>query len=292
MRSSTLIRRSVLLPASAAFLAFAAAACSSTPSSASVKPTEPQAPRAAMAVEIEEGRAIGPGASTIPARALVRNLGEVLLELGPGRAALMVEGCGEVAAAVEPPPVLGPGEEALLLLSFALPEPAPGTPRMPRWTFAAELPGRGAGGIDVDLRASAEGSFLLVAEPELSIVSIKVKRAELINTRLVAALRVENPNAFPVTFLSLSYELYGAGRFWADGDVAQPVTVPAEGSAEIELKMVMNFINMKRDLLDQVIRSESVDYRWTGTASVVTPLDAAPRFDMDFDRTGRAEVVE
>ena len=124
------------------------------------------------------------------------------------------------------------------------------------------------------------------------IVAIKMKRAELINTRLKVELRVNNPNAFPVGFESMSYELFGEGRSWSDGVAEQLVVVAPGGAASAELSMTMNFIDMNRALLDQFIRLEEVRYRLKGEIVVGTGLEFLPEFRMKFDKSGTSAVTE
>jgi LEA14-like dessication related protein len=139
---------------------------------------------------------------------------------------------------------------------------------------------------------SARAVFPRIRPPEFTITSIAVMRAELINTRFRVDLRIDNPNVFPVNLSSLGYELYGAGRFWADGKMKTSLEVPPRGSAETRLNLVMNFINMRRELLDQVIALGQVPYRFTGEALVDTGIPMLPSFRMDFDRSGYSAVVE
>jgi LEA14-like dessication related protein len=149
-----------------------------------------------------------------------------------------------------------------------------------------------ASGVSLALSTQAEGAFPRVREPLFRIASIKIKRAELINTRLQVRVEVENPNVFPVDLSRFSYELYGSGRFWADGSLAGLLKIPGKGTARTELALVMNFINMKRELLDQIVALKEVSYRFAGEASVATPLDYIPAFRMGFDKRGNSAVVE
>ncbi|HCM25682.1 MAG TPA: hypothetical protein DIC34_03910 [Treponema sp.] len=153
-----------------------------------------------------------------------------------------------------------------------------------RWTSAYEEAQETA--------ASAGGRFPVIREPTFSIVAIKMKRAELINTRLKVELRVNNPNAFPVGFESMSYELFGEGRSWSDGVAEQLVVVAPGGAASAELSMTMNFIDMNRALLDQFIRLEEVRYRLKGEIVVGTGLEFLPEFRMKFDKSGTSAVTE
>ncbi len=140
--------------------------------------------------------------------------------------------------------------------------------------------------------ARGGGEFPVIRPPVFSIRRIKIKKAELINTRFEVVLRVENPNAVPLTFDALNYELYGEGRRWTDGSSAESFTVGANGAVDKKLMLVMNFIDMKRDLLDQVIRLEVVDYRFTGDARITPALKDFPEFVLPYELDGRTSVIE
>ena len=128
-----------------------------------------------------------------------------------------------------------------------------------------------------------------VREPDFSVSSIKILQAELVNIRLQIKLRIENPNPFPVSLSSLNYELYGEGSFWADGTEVDIFTVPAFDFVEKDLFLVVNFINMKRDLLDKVIAMESVVYRFAGTVEI--NAEEMPLLTKRFSLEGESEVT-
>lgn len=148
------------------------------------------------------------------------------------------------------------------------------------------------GGEHGSVVTGADFSFPRIREPEFSIVSIAIMQAELINTRFKVKVRIENPNPFPMTFSSFTYELYGHDRFWADGSEADIYTIPENGKAEEELFLVMNFINMQRNLLDQVIAMRNVRYRFTGKAEIGTGVEYLPSFTTAFDLRGDSEVIK
>jgi LEA14-like dessication related protein len=127
-------------------------------------------------------------------------------------------------------------------------------------------------------------------EPEFSISAIVILQAELINTRFKALLRIDNPNSFPLELSSFSYELYGAGRYWTEGRETEPIAIPPEGHAEKELLLVMNFMNMKREVLDQVIALKFVEYRFSGDVVIGAADRRLPPLVMHFDRSGKSPV--
>jgi hypothetical protein len=142
------------------------------------------------------------------------------------------------------------------------------------------------------LPIQAEAVFPRIREPRFVITSIAILKDELVNTRFRVDLRVENPNIFPVALSSFGYELYGRDRFWAGGQERDVLEVPPKGFAETRLRLVMNFINMRRDLLDEVIALGNVPYRFTGEVLVDTPIPLLPSFRMGFDQRGVSEVLK
>jgi LEA14-like dessication related protein len=128
-----------------------------------------------------------------------------------------------------------------------------------------------------------------ILEPEFSISSIAIMQAELINTRFRALLRIDNPNSFPLELSAFSYELHGAGRYWAEGRESVSIEVPAEGCVEKDLFLTMNFINMKRETLDQVIALKTVRYRFSGDATVGAA--GHPPLALRFDQSGESPVT-
>jgi LEA14-like dessication related protein len=155
-----------------------------------------------------------------------------------------------------------------------------------------DLRSAGAGESSRPLEVSAEGVFPRIREPVFTITGIAIMKADLINTRFKVSLRIDNPNLFPLELEVLSYELYGAGRFWAGGTERKPLPIPPRSSAETDLALVMNFIDMKRELLDQVISRREVPYRFTGSAEIGTGLDQLPRFLTVFNQDGLSQVTD
>jgi len=129
-------------------------------------------------------------------------------------------------------------------------------------------------------------------EPRFTITSIAILKAELINTRFRVGLRIDNPNPFPLELSGFIYELYGNGRLWADGTERKVFVVGGKSSVQGELFLTMNFINMERSLLNQIINLVSVNYRFTGESQISTGIDYLPKFKTGFDLSGYSEVLE
>jgi len=133
---------------------------------------------------------------------------------------------------------------------------------------------------------------LEVMEPEFEIVSIAIIQGELINTLFEAILKVDNPNEFPVELSTIRYELYGNRMFWADGMENGILHIPANSSRETKFRFSMNFINMNRRLLDDVISMRRVQYNFKGDAEVQPVIQRLSPFNMSFDCSGLSEVKQ
>jgi LEA14-like dessication related protein len=166
----------------------------------------------------------------------------------------------------------------------------PAEPRILVCTLASVL--RNSRGEDTPIIKTVDIPLPRIYKPQVQIISIAVKRAELINTRLKVRILIKNPNPFPLSLSRFSYELYGNGRFWADGTMADLGTIASNEAREEDIYLLMNFINMKRDLLDQVIALKSVQYRFRGDLTIGTPFSYLPVFPFTFDRAGNSPVIE
>ena len=147
-------------------------------------------------------------------------------------------------------------------------------------------------GQDLKLEVSCPAGFPGLRAPKFSISAIAILKAELINTRFRVRLKIENPNPFPIELISLSYQLYGEGRFWAEGSERNRIKVDGKSILEGDVTLVMNFIDMERGLLDQIINLVDVNYRFSGDAQVHTGLEYLPMFGTSFNLSGYSEVLE
>jgi len=131
-----------------------------------------------------------------------------------------------------------------------------------------------------------------VIEPAFDVISIAVIQADLINTQFEAVIKIDNPNVFAVNLSSLGYELYGNGKLWADGKGIDVLYIPAKSSCQTEFRFSMNFINMSRPLLDDIIAKRQVRYRFAGNVDVKPVIPNTESFNMNFERSGLSGVKE
>ena len=142
------------------------------------------------------------------------------------------------------------------------------------------------------LEVSCTAGFPGVRAPEFSISAIAILKAELINTRFRVRLKIENPNLFPIELGALNYQLFGEGRFWAEGSERNRIKVDGKSILAGDVFLVMNFIGMERGLLDQIIKLVDVNYRFAGETQVYTGIEYLPVFGTSFNLSGYSEVLE
>ncbi|MDR1802280.1 MAG: LEA type 2 family protein [Treponema sp.] len=142
----------------------------------------------------------------------------------------------------------------------------------------------------VEVRGLA--AFPGVQPPRFTITEIAILKAELVNTRFRVGLKIDNPNPFPIELSAFSYNLYGNGLLWADGADKNIINIREKSSLNGNVMLLMNFINMNRTLLDQIINLEDVNYRFTGDVQISTGIEYLPKFNDGFDVSGYSKVLE
>ena len=129
-----------------------------------------------------------------------------------------------------------------------------------------------------------------IKEPEFEVVSIIILQADLVVTEFETVLKVTNPNEFAVELSSFTYELFANGNSWGSGAADRILNIPALSSGETSIIFSMNFINMNRRLLDDIIAMRPVNYRLRGEAEVKPLVPRTQPFRMNYDRSGVSEV--
>ncbi|MCL2411027.1 MAG: LEA type 2 family protein, partial [Treponema sp.] len=120
--------------------------------------------------------------------------------------------------------------------------------------------------------------------------SIVILQADIVVTEFEAVLRITNPNEFALEVSSITYQLYGNGALWASGTEIDVLTIPPLKPSETRFRFTMNFIDMRRSLLDDVIAMRQIQYNFRGEAIVQPDLPNVEAFLMRYDCTGYSEV--
>ncbi|HOX92594.1 MAG TPA: LEA type 2 family protein, partial [Spirochaetales bacterium] len=134
----------------------------------------------------------------------------------------------------------------------------------------------------------AQSTAPRIGKPVFELVSIVISQDDIINTKLLLGLSIRNPNAFPISLSLFSYDLYGEKKHWASGKLSAASEIPAFGTRVVNLELVMNFTQMNRAILDQVLRMDKVNYRLSGSASV--DMQRIPPYTQAYDLSGSTTV--
>jgi LEA14-like dessication related protein len=116
-------------------------------------------------------------------------------------------------------------------------------------------------------------------KPQLSLVGVELKGAQLMEQRLVVRLRVQNPNdrALPIRTIECAMEL--AGERFGNATSAAAFTVPARGEAVFDMNVTTHLVSLYNLLPLLVTRGEPLPYRLVGTVSTELALLRSIPFD-------------
>ena len=118
----------------------------------------------------------------------------------------------------------------------------------------------------------------LLKAPEVEVASIELAGFNLSEQRFVLKLDLRNSNAVELALRRLDFSVELDGRPFAQGQSAQPVRVPASGSAQLEVQAVSRLSTLLERL--RAARSDGrprLPYRIFGSADLegvgVLPFD-------------------
>ena len=123
--------------------------------------------------------------------------------------------------------------------------------------------------------------------PEVRLADIRIDRLSLFEQRYRVGLRMRNPNARPLEFESLRFELVVAGHRLADGVSNDAFSLPAGGERRVEV-VVSSDLGALFDALGGWLTEDltAVPYRISGEARLAGRDQAVP-----FERSGRVELL-
>lgn len=99
--------------------------------------------------------------------------------------------------------------------------------------------------------------------PNLSIVDIQVRKANLLEQDLRVRMRVDNPNDRSLPIKGLSYTVYLGGQEFATGVSDASFVVPALGTAEFDMDVTANAAGALFAILGKP-RGQGIDYHMKG----------------------------
>ena len=107
--------------------------------------------------------------------------------------------------------------------------------------------------------------------PELSVTSVEVIKADLLQQQLRVRMKVRNPNDRALPVRGITYTVEVQGEKFAEGDSERDFVVPALGEMEFDVNV---YANAAPVLLKYALggRQAAVDYRIAGKVQLAAGL--------------------
>lgn len=102
-------------------------------------------------------------------------------------------------------------------------------------------------------------------KPDVHVQGVSVKSFKVEQSELTVRLKVVNPNAIALPIEGAAYTVMLNGSQFASGETTTPVTVPAHGSSDVELPVVVDLKGGLGGVLSLgTVLQGGVDYRVVG----------------------------
>jgi LEA14-like dessication related protein len=109
--------------------------------------------------------------------------------------------------------------------------------------------------------------------PNVSVISIEMRSANLLQQKFAVKLNIQNPNAQALPVRGLHTELNVGGKQIASGVSDHAFVVPAYGESEFDMTITANAALAYLVLADKVNQNaSSIDYELTGAANIDLPF--------------------
>ena len=156
------------------------------------------------------------------------------------------------------------------IISRMLPRLALTLLRLPRGASLALVLAAGAVSLVVGACSLMAPKF---NRPNVSVISIEMVSANLLQQRFAVKLNIQNPNDRELPVRGLHTELHVGGQQIASGVSDHAFTVPAFGESEFDMTITANVALAWLVLADKVNNgAKSIDYDLTGAASIDLPF--------------------
>ncbi len=135
------------------------------------------------------------------------------------------------------------------------------------------------------LQACAATSSMLNPEaPTVTLEKIKPLQFSFNKQKLELTLNVSNPNAFSLPLNTLNFAAQLAGEAIADGQSQQRVTIPAHGSANLQVVVTTSLGKLINQIKSALNKGSNIDYAVQGSLK----LDNWPSL-IPFNNSGEIE---
>ncbi len=144
---------------------------------------------------------------------------------------------------------------------------------------------------EVKVPVEHEGDFPMLHKPDVRLVGIRAKKANLLEQRVGLVLDVGVANkkgGSMLGFEALKWRLELGGKEAAMGTVAKLAGVPAGKEQIVQIPVDVKLLQLGTVVYNALVNRRPVDYRLAGDLQVLTPWGKAP---LALDRGGKMPVT-
>ncbi|MFA7565765.1 MAG: LEA type 2 family protein [Alkalispirochaeta sp.] len=136
-----------------------------------------------------------------------------------------------------------------------------------------------------------DGRMAVPRLPRPALKGITVTAVGLTGAELVAAVEVENPNAFTVTLENVYYQLIVDDTEWVSGRPAQRIVLAPEEATTLPVPFTLRVLDIGRSAYRVLTQGGPVSYRLEFDATVGTDHPLLPSVDMPFVQSGKVDLL-
>ena len=137
-----------------------------------------------------------------------------------------------------------------------------------------------------------EGMVPAIKLPGVSLASIKLGKIGFTSVDLVAAIKIDNPNAFDLGFEKFGYQLDIAGKNWLSGVSRQSVKVNNKQETVLELPISLNVLEMGQSVINMISGGTKLDYKFSGNADLTTSIPLLETYKFNYDKNGKVDILK
>lgn len=153
-------------------------------------------------------------------------------------------------------------------------------------SFTFDLPGLGS----TEVAVQKEGEIPMLRMPVVRIASLQINEMSLSGADLSLILEFENGNGFGLLINSFDYSLNVDGSRWAEGSTLEGVSVSGNDTAQLEIPLKLDFMEIGISVYRMLSGSDSVPYELSGTFSVGADHPLLGSTELQIKRDGRVSL--
>lgn len=108
-------------------------------------------------------------------------------------------------------------------------------------------------------------------KPEVHLIKIQVKRADLKSMELIAQLEIQNPNDFQLRFADVHYKLSVHNEIVAEGVYTEEIVIREQATTTLQVPIHLHTMQAVKTLF-QFFTDHKAVAKWTADANFVSPL--------------------